>query len=205
MTKHEDYLNHCYALAKKGLGKVSPNPLVGCVIVENGKTLAEGYHKKHGDIHAEIDALNKLTNVDLKKATLYVNLEPCSHRSKDKINSPCAPEIIKSGIQKVVISTQDPNPSVNGKGIQLLKDHGIEVILIPSNESLYLNRFFIVNQIEKKTYVTLKIAQSLDGKISRAPGKNQKITEKSGKNQAKRFCKVTYLFCVFAASKPREG
>src|SRR5205807_610179 len=117
------FLRQTLSLAKKAMGWTFPNPMVGAVIVKNGKIIAKGYHKKIGLPHAEVEAF-KNAKEDVRGATLYVNLEPCSHFGK---TPPCAPAIIAAGISKVVCCTQDPNPQVAGKGIQQLKEAGIEV------------------------------------------------------------------------------
>ncbi|MBC7473073.1 MAG: bifunctional diaminohydroxyphosphoribosylaminopyrimidine deaminase/5-amino-6-(5-phosphoribosylamino)uracil reductase RibD, partial [Candidatus Sericytochromatia bacterium] len=157
---------------------VAPNPLVGCVIVDqNNQIIADGYHHKHGDVHAEIDALNKCKNIDLRHAILYCNLEPCSHNSAKKINPPCSPAIIQSGIKKVVVGMVDPNPEVAGNGIKMLQKAGIEVIHgILEKECQELNRIFITNILKNKTHLLIKIAQTLDGKIATKTGDSKWIT-----------------------------
>src|SRR5690554_2298306 len=141
MTNNKDdikYIKRCFELARKGEGKVSPNPLVGAVIVKNGKVVSEGWHEKYGAPHAEAMAISE-SKVDLKGTVLYCNLEPCCHTNKQ--TPPCTPLIIKSGIKRVVISNIDPNPFVSGKGIDELKKAGIEVITgILEEEGKYLNR-----------------------------------------------------------------
>jgi len=122
---HEKYIHRCFELALKGEGNVFPNPLVGAIIVKNGKVIAEGYHKKLGEDHAEAYAI-KNAEQDLTGSTLYCNLEPCCHTNK--LTPPCVPLIIKSGIKTVVISNIDPNPFVSGKGIEQLQKAGIEVV-----------------------------------------------------------------------------
>lgn len=163
----------CIKLAKKGLGKVSPNPLVGAVIVKNNKIIAKGYHKKFGDKHAEIDALKK-AGVKTKGAELYVNLEPCCHYGK---TPPCTLSIIKAGIKKVHISVADPNPLVSGKGIKELKKVGIKVVLGErAEESLKLNEVFFKYIKKKEPFVCAKWAMSLDGKIATKTGDSKWIT-----------------------------
>jgi diaminohydroxyphosphoribosylaminopyrimidine deaminase/5-amino-6-(5-phosphoribosylamino)uracil reductase len=167
-------INNCFKLAKKGLGFVNPNPLVGSVIVKNGKIISKGYHKYFGGSHAEIEAI-KNSKSSLMDSTLYCNLEPCVHTNKK--TPPCAPEIIKSGISRVVISNIDPNPEVSGKGIQALKDAGIKVDLgIEKEKGNELNKFFFNSIVKKLPYITLKIAQTSDGKINRINGKRSLIT-----------------------------
>jgi len=176
MNNNEYYINECIKLAKNGAGFVSPNPLVGCVITKNGKIIGEGYHKKYGSPHAEVNAINNAKNKkhNLKNSTLYVNLEPCSHYGK---TPPCIDLVIKEKISKVVIGIKDPNPEVNGKGIRLLKKAGIKVEYgILKNKCYELNRFFIKYITKKIPYVTLKIAQSFDGKIALNNNKSKYIT-----------------------------
>jgi len=176
----EQYIKHCIDLAKKGKGSVSPNPLVGAVIVKSDKVLGEGYHKKYGDAHAEVNAFeNSVANAN--GATLYCNLEPCCHTNKQ--TPPCVALIISKGIKKVIISNLDLNPLVNSKGIKLLQDAGIEVITgILEDEGKDLNKFYFKYVTEKLPYITIKIAQSADGFISKT--KNER-TQLTGKEAAK--------------------
>lgn len=161
-------------LAEKGKGYVSPNPLVGAIIVKHRKILAEGFHHKYGDNHAEVDAINKLDDSQLIGSTLIVNLEPCSHYGK---TPPCVDLIIQKKIKKVIIGMEDPNPLVAGKGIKKLKDAGIEVITgIEEEKSKWLNRAFIKYITTKIPYIVLKSAQSLDGKIALTTGESKWIT-----------------------------
>ena len=167
MTNDEFIMLRCVNLAKQGMGYVSPNPMVGCVIIKDGKIIAEGFHKYFGEAHAEINAINcALTkDVELKGSTLYVNLEPCFHHGK---TPPCADKIIEHKFSKVIIGMQDPNPFVSGKSIKKLKQSGIEVISgILENECRQLNRFFTKYITTGKPFITLKAAQTLDGKIAR--------------------------------------
>jgi len=151
----EVYLKRCFELAAKGKGTVTPNPLVGAVLVKNGKVIGEGYHKKYGDAHAEVEAFSNSIE-DVSGATLYCNLEPCCHTKKH-------------GISRVVICNPDPNPEVNGDGINQLRDAGIEVITdLLKEEGKEQNKFYF-NYVKKKIpYITIKIAQSLDHKISKS-------------------------------------
>ena len=167
----EAFLKRCFELAAKGTGTVTPNPLVGAVLIKKGKVVGEGYHKKHGETHAEVDALNNSTE-DVEGSTLYCNLEPCCHTNKQ--TPPCVPLIISNDINRVVISNLDPNPDVDGEGIKQLRDAGIEVIVdVLKEEGKELNKFYF-NFIKKKIpYITLKVAQSTDGKITKS--KNEQI------------------------------
>ncbi len=164
----EKYMHVCFELALKGSGYVSPNPLVGAVIVKDGQIISTGYHQRYGEAHAERNAV-----IDAKQnisgATLYCNLEPCVHN--DKQTPPCVSLIINNGIKKVVISNIDPNPKVNGRGIQKLKDAGIEVVFdVLEQKGKELNRFFFKSIKTGLPYVTVKMAISSDGKITAAEG-----------------------------------
>lgn len=163
-TESEKYISRCITLAKKGLGHVSPNPLVGCVIVHKGRIVAESYHKLYGGPHAEVNAINALEDHEiLRQSTVYVNLEPCAHYGK---TPPCAALLIEKKVAKVVIGMTDPYPEVAGKGIAMLKDAGIEVELgVLEKDCQHLNRRFMVNQTEQRPYVILKWAESADGYV----------------------------------------
>lgn len=165
MQDHEKYMRRCFDLALLGRGNVSPNPKVGAVIVYNDQIIGEGYHKKYGQSHAEVNAIASVEDKNLlKESTIYVNLEPCCHWGK---TPPCANLIIESKIKRCVISNKDINPKVYGGGIKLLQDNGIEVISgVLEEEGLFLNRRFFTNQKENRPYVILKYAQTLDGFIA---------------------------------------
>lgn len=176
MIENKFYISECIKLAKNGAGCVSPNPLVGCIIVKNGKIIGKGYHKIFGGPHSEVNAINdaKKKGNSLINSTLYVNLEPCSHFGK---TPPCTDLILKEKISKVVIGMKDPNPEVNGKGIKILKKAGIKIECgILKKECEELNKFFIKFITKKIPYVTLKIAQSIDGKIALNNNKSKYIT-----------------------------
>jgi len=168
------FLKRCFKLAARGIGMVSPNPLVGTVLVKNGEVISEGFHKKYGEAHAEVEAFNNSIE-DVEGSTLYCNLEPCCHTNKQ--TPPCVPLIINKGISRVVISNPDPNPEVNGEGIKQLRDAGIEVTTdLLTSEGGELNRFYF-NYIKKKIpYITLKVAQSTDGKISKSKNEQTWLT-----------------------------
>jgi len=158
------YMHRCLQLAEFAAGNVSPNPMVGAVLVCQDQIIGEGYHQRFGHAHAEPNAINSVRDLELlQKSTLYVNLEPCSHYGK---TPPCAELIIKSNIPRVVIGTLDPNPKVAGRGVKLLLDAGIEVVVgVLENECRTLNkRFFIFNE-QKRPFVLLKWAQTKDGFI----------------------------------------
>lgn len=157
----EEYMSRCLQLAKKGQGSTKSNPMVGCVIVHNNIIIGEGYHRKIGEAHAEVNAINSVKNSSLlKESTLYVSLEPCSHFGK---TPPCAELILSKAIPRVVVAVTDPNPQVAGRGIQILKDHGVKVTVgVLEKEARDLNRVFFINQINKRPFVTLKWAQTKD-------------------------------------------
>ena len=175
-TLDKIYIRRCFQLALKSAGYVSPNPLVGCVIVKEGKVIAEGSHEKFGAPHAEINAINSASE-SVEGATLYCNLEPCCHVRKK--TPPCVPELIKNKIKKVVISNTDPNPEVAGNGIEQLRRAGIEVEEgVLEEEGKYLNRFFFKYIRTGLPYVAMKIARSTDGFISAKEGTQTWITGK---------------------------
>ncbi len=160
----EKYMARCLHLAKLGGGNVSPNPMVGAVVVFGDRIIGEGYHHRFGDLHAEPVALESVKEKHLlHEATLYVNLEPCSHYGK---TPPCANLIVSKQIKRVVIGCLDPNPKVSGKGVKILKEAGIDVkVGVLEKESEYLNRRFICFQDKKRPYIILKWAQTSDGYI----------------------------------------
>jgi len=178
-SKDEKYIKHCLQLAVKGEGYVSPNPLVGCVIVKEDKILSTGFHQKYGSFHAERNAILNAKE-DLQGATLYCNLEPCMHKNKQ--TPPCVPLIISSGIKRVVVSNTDTNPSVKGKGIVQLKEAGIETITgVLENEGYELNKFYFKFLQRGIPYITLKIATSADGMITHEEGKQTWFTGSESK------------------------
>ena len=188
MSIHQRHMRQAIALAKQGSGQVSPNPLVGAVIVSaQGQILAEGYHARHGAVHAEVDALQNYqarwgTTQVPPGTRLYCNLEPCSHSGKGKINPPCAPQIIAAGFDHVIIAMEDPNPRVQGQGIKMLSAAGIKVTLnICQEEALALNRIFCTHILEQRPHILLKMAQTLDGRIATRSGDSQWITNASAR------------------------
>lgn len=166
MTIHEQYMRRCIELAQLGAGEVSTNPMVGAVVVCDGKIIGEGYHKKFGGPHAEVNAINSIKNPELlSKSEIYVSLEPCAHFGK---TPPCADLIISKHIPKVYVGTLDPFSKVDGKGIQKLKAAGIEVVTgILEKECQELNKRFFTSVNLKRPYVILKWAQSADGFIDK--------------------------------------
>lgn len=166
MTDDERYMLRALELASLGMGCTAPNPMVGAVLVHEGRIIGEGYHHRSGMPHAEVMAVASVQERDLlSQSTLYVTLEPCSHYGK---TPPCAELIIRERIPRVVVATQDPFPQVSGRGIQLLRDAGIEVIVgVLEGEARRLNAPFITTQTKHRPFVSLKWAQSLDGFIDR--------------------------------------
>lgn len=184
----EKSMKRCIELAKYGEGNVSPNPLVGCVVYDKeGNLISEGFHRKCGENHAERDALLKLKNDEARGGTLVVNLEPCSHYGK---TPPCADLIIERGLSKVVAGMEDINPKVAGNGFEKLKNAGIEVISgVLEKECRQLNEVFIKNMKEHKTFVAIKTASTLDGKIATANGSSKWITSEKARAEVKNIRK----------------
>lgn len=165
MKIHEIYIKRCIQLAKNGFGTTYPNPLVGSVIVYNGKIIGEGWHKKAGEAHAEVNAINSVKDKSLlSKATIYVSLEPCSHFGK---TPPCSDLIVKHKIPNVVIGTVDPNPKVAGNGVKKLEENDLSVTVgILEKECQELNKRFFTFYNKKRPYIILKWAESADGFIA---------------------------------------
>lgn len=179
---HEGFMRRCFALARLGSGAVSPNPLVGAVIVRDGRVLAEGFHARHGAPHAEADAFANARE-DVAGATLYVNLEPCCHSKK--LTPPCVPAVIQRGIAHVVISNLDPNPQVAGRGVQELRNAGVQVTLgVLGAEGAALNEIFFHRMETGRPFVHLKAAATLDGKIALPTGESQWITGAAARQDA---------------------
>jgi len=169
-------MQQCFTLARKGAGNVSPNPMVGAVIVKNGRKIGEGYHRRYGGPHAEVNAIRYALKRkhDLAGATIYVNLEPCSHYGK---TPPCVEAIIKHGFQRVVIGSIDPNPLVAGRGIRNLREHGIQCTVgVSANEAKRLNESFFKFIQTNMPFVAIKAAQTSDGFIAREDGSSKWIT-----------------------------
>ncbi|HET9131456.1 MAG TPA: bifunctional diaminohydroxyphosphoribosylaminopyrimidine deaminase/5-amino-6-(5-phosphoribosylamino)uracil reductase RibD, partial [Terriglobia bacterium] len=166
MIMDEQLMRRCFDLALKGIGSVSPNPLVGCVITHNDEIIGEGWHKKYGGPHAEVNAIASVADQSLlPSATVYVNLEPCSHHGK---TPPCADMLVAHRVKKVVISNVDSNELVAGKGIEKLRNAGIEVVTsILESEGRDLNRRFFTFMEQRRPYIILKWAQTTDGFMSR--------------------------------------
>lgn len=166
MTSEEQFITRCFDLALNGLGSVSPNPLVGSVIVYNDQIIGEGWHKKYGEPHAEVNAVASVGDKSLlASSTVYVNLEPCAHYGK---TPPCADMLVASRVKKVVISNVDSNELVAGKGIEKLRNAGIEVVTgILESEGRHLNRRFFTFMEKRRPHIILKWAQTSDGFISK--------------------------------------
>lgn len=182
--EYDKYMKKCIELAKGGEGQTSPNPLVGCVVLDKDENeISTGFHHKYGENHAERDALLKLTKGEEKGGTLIVNLEPCSHHGK---TPPCADLIIERGLKRVVIGMQDVNPIVAGNGIKRLKDAGIEVVEhVLEDECKILNEVFIKNMTQKKVFIAIKTATTLDGKIATQNGSSKWITSEKAREEVK--------------------
>ena len=165
MNIHEKYISRCIELGKLGIGNTYPNPSVGCCIVLDDKIIGEGYTSKAGGNHAEVNAINSVEDKSLLKlSTIYVTLEPCCHHGK---TPPCVDKIIASGMKKVVIGIKDPNPLVCGKGIEKLKENGIEVISgVLKKECVEHHKRFLSFIINKRPYIILKWAETADGHIA---------------------------------------
>ena len=180
-TTDQKFMVHALALASKARGRTSPNPLVGAVIVRNGKIVGEGYHQKAGDAHAETHALNQAKEL-AEGATMYVTLEPCCHWGR---TPPCTESIIRAKLANVFVATKDPNPRVAGNGVRQLEEAGIPVhVGICEEESRRLNEVFIKYITKQRPFVILKTAISLDGKIATASGESQWITSEPSRLKA---------------------
>lgn len=166
MTLHTEFMQRCFQLARKGEGFTKPNPIVGAVVVHNDKIIGEGFHRYYGEAHAEVNAITAVKDPTLLPfCTLYISLEPCAHHGR---TPPCVDLIISKKIPKVVVAIQDPNPKVSGKGVQLMREQGIEVIVgVLEEEAREINKIFFTNQLYSRPYVILKWAQSRDGFMDR--------------------------------------
>ncbi len=164
-------------LAHRGLRRTSPNPMVGCVIVKDGRIIGEGWHHEYGHPHAEIEALTdaQTHGEDVRGSTVYVTLEPCSHWGK---TPPCANRLVDEGISEAVIAMRDPNPKVDGRGIEILTRAGVRVTELPEfeEEAKFLNRGFVFVQKYSRPFVTVKMAVSLDGRMCLANGSSKWLT-----------------------------
>ena len=184
MEQYIRLMNRCIELAKQAQGETSPNPMVGCVILNpKGEIISIGYHAKYGQNHAERDALLKLDSAE--NCTLVVNLEPCSHYGK---TPPCADLIIEKGVKRVIYGMKDVNPIVAGNGLKKLIDAGIEVIgPVMEDECRKLNEVFIKNQTQHKTFVALKTATTIDGKIATSTNDSKWITSDLARQEVRKI------------------
>ncbi|MBQ3403427.1 MAG: bifunctional diaminohydroxyphosphoribosylaminopyrimidine deaminase/5-amino-6-(5-phosphoribosylamino)uracil reductase RibD [Synergistaceae bacterium] len=186
---HGTYMRRALSLAPLGMGRTSPNPMVGCVIVKDGRIIGEGWHQKHGSPHAEIEALNdaKTHSEDVRGSTVYVTLEPCSHYGK---TPPCANRLVSEGVSEVIVAMRDPNPKVNGKGIEILREAGIKVTELHrefEEAAKFLNRGFVSVHTRGRPFVTLKAAMSLDGRLCLSNGSSKWITGILSRTEAHRI------------------
>lgn len=178
MISHKKYMEIALKLAEKGKGHVSPNPLVGCVIVKRGKIIGKGYHREFGGDHAEVIALKK-AGKKANNSTLYVTLEPCSHWGK---TPPCTEKIVEAGVREVIIGMYDPNPLV--EGFREVKFRGLKSkIGILSKESEKLNEFYVKYMKTKKPFVILKVAMTMDGKVATKTGDSKYITSNEARKR----------------------
>ncbi|MBI3578361.1 MAG: bifunctional diaminohydroxyphosphoribosylaminopyrimidine deaminase/5-amino-6-(5-phosphoribosylamino)uracil reductase RibD [Ignavibacteriales bacterium] len=200
--KDEELMERCLVLAEQGRGYVNPNPMVGCVIVKNGRIIGEGHHKAFGGPHAEVYAL-KAAGKNSKNATLYVNLEPCSHFGK---TPPCADAIVKAGIKKVIVASQDPNPLVAGKGLRRLREAGIDVrVGLLRDNAERLNKKFYTFMKTRLPFVGIKIAQTLDGRIADSFGRSKWITSEDARKEAHRIRSEYDAILVGATTVQRDN
>lgn len=178
---HENFIRRSLKLAEKGRGFTSPNPMVGAIVVKNGEIVGEGYHKRYGDFHAEVNALEDAGDLAIG-ATLYVNLEPCVHHGK---TPPCVERIYEAGIQKVIVGVKDPNPLVGGKGLEYLAKKGISIEHgYLEDQCQLLNAGYLKHVVSGIPFITLKIAQTLDGRIATSTGHSRWITSERSQIEA---------------------
>ena len=180
MSSSEDkkYMQRALDLAARAIGRTSPNPLVGAVLVKNSEIVGEGYHRKAGTPHAEINALQAAGD-NARDATLYVTLEPCSHYGR---TAPCADAVVKAGVKRVVIACLDHNPRVSGRGVKILQDAGIETSVgVLQEQALRLNEFFFKYIQTGIPFISLKVATTLDGKIATSTGDSRWISSEASR------------------------
>lgn len=169
----EEWMRRSLRLAEKGRGRTSPNPMVGAVLVKNGRMVGEGYHAKAGEDHAEIIALRQ-AGEEARGATLYLNLQPCTHYGK---TPPCAPVVIRSGVKRIVIGMEDPNPLVKREGVESLREAGLEVeVGLREKECRRLNEAYCKYIMKKEPFIILKVAATLDGRIAARDGDSKWIS-----------------------------
>jgi len=181
----ERHMRAALALARRGLGRTSPNPLVGAVIVRDGVVIGQGYHRRFGGPHAEVNAVRDAGD-DISGATLYVTLEPCCHRGKK--TPPCLDMLLAHGLRRVVVGTPDPNPQVNGRSIRTLRERGIETrVGVLADECERLNEVYFKFVRTGRPFVTLKWAQTIDGRIAAATGDSRWISSEPSLQYAHRL------------------
>lgn len=179
----QKYMRLALELAKKGCGHVNPNPMVGAVIVKDGRIIGQGYHEKYGELHAERNALASLTE-SAEGATIYVTLEPCSHYGKQP---PCCVALAEHKLARVVIGSRDPNPLVSGRGVKYLREHGTQVVEdVLRDECDAINEVFFYYIQNQLPYVVMKYAMTMDGKIAAYTGKSQWITGEEARRNVHR-------------------
>jgi diaminohydroxyphosphoribosylaminopyrimidine deaminase/5-amino-6-(5-phosphoribosylamino)uracil reductase len=184
MIEDERWMKRALHLAKKGSGRTSPNPMVGAVLVKDGRVVGEGYHIQAGEAHAEILALRQARE-EAKGAALYLNLEPCTHYGR---TPPCAPAVIEAGVRRVVIGMEDPNPLVRGKGLETLRSAGLTVEMgVLENACRRLNEAFCKYILKKEPFVILKVAATLDGKIAAREGDSKWISGEASRRLVHRL------------------
>ncbi|WP_319475684.1 bifunctional diaminohydroxyphosphoribosylaminopyrimidine deaminase/5-amino-6-(5-phosphoribosylamino)uracil reductase RibD [Marispirochaeta aestuarii] len=187
MNTDSFFFERTLALAVRGRGRTSPNPMVGAVLVKDGRIIAEGYHRRHGDLHAEAAAI-EAAGSSAGGAELYCSLEPCSYRSPEKLQPPCTERIIAAGVRHVHIGQLDPNPKVSGRGVLALREAGIGVSLSEENEAFWrFNDAFNTRMVLSRPFVHLKCAMSLDGRIAAAGGDSRWISDESARRVGHRF------------------
>ncbi len=199
MTPFDDnyYMGIAIRLARRGIGKTSPNPMVGAVIVANGNIIGQGYHKRCGDHHAEINAINSVKK-NIKAPTFYITLEPCSHYGR---TPPCVDALIQEGPERVVIGSLDPNPEVNGTGVKILRSKGIKVdVGIRESECIQVNEHYFKFVKTGLPYITIKYAQTLDGRIATKSGDSQWISSEASRRYVHRLRSIHDCIMVGAGT-----
>lgn len=204
LPEDQTFMAHALDLAARGLYTTTPNPRVGCVIAREGKIVGEGWHERAGEGHAEVHALRAVGSLS-EGATAYVTLEPCSHFGR---TPPCAQALIKSGVRRVVCAMQDPNPLVSGRGLQSLREAGIEVLCgLYESEARALNEGFIARMERGRPWLRIKSAASLDGRTALANGESQWITSEAARADAQhwraRSCAILTGIGTVLADAPR--
>jgi diaminohydroxyphosphoribosylaminopyrimidine deaminase / 5-amino-6-(5-phosphoribosylamino)uracil reductase len=209
MSDKEKYMRRALQLAAKGLGRTGTNPVVGAVVVKNGRIIGSGYHKKRGGDHAEVAALRGIEGKQAKGATMYVTLEPCV-RNNAKLTPPCADLLANSGLESIEIAVRDPNPLVNGKGVDFLVKAGLKVhIGLLEKEAEETNEFYFKSVKTSLPFVTLKLALSLDGRIATSTGDSRWIScpeaRKYVHEMRDEYCAVLTTSATVLADDPHLG